>query len=334
MDMIEIKTPKGRLQYAIVENGKLYLRKFKRGSRRGVGIKSEYEKGKPFVCSCKFDKEKNNKDELTLFVYEDGKMYCPSCNKTIEIVRTVEDMKREAEEEEKARIQREKEAQENVHLCFVDQSVSSGLQYYELSTRVEYDTWKEIKDLFFYMSYDEDDEEQDTFGMTKLTGWLTTQPGKVEERLNVKPELRLAYRRKEAEKRKKARDELNKEKSELKEKIFNAFKPENATQPWADETKKGTQGSSMIKYPAGEELEDPKYPFDIYGGGRSWIIDQNGNKIWMLNNNGHDGDNWGLNNVATGGAGAIGVYVPYTDKLEKLIRDYVTLFDKKMPWEE
>lgn len=229
-----------------------------RHSMQGLGWK----------CSC----TGTTKETATDFETTPEGLVCPKCGKTLKTIKTKEEYSTEVDERLRKEAEKEREAQENVHLCFVDQSVSSGLQYYELSTRVEYDTWKKIKDLFFYMSYDEDDEEQDTFGMTRLTGWLTTQPGKVEERLNVKPELRLEYRRKEAEKRKKARDELNKEKAELKEKIFAAFKPENTVQPWADETKKGTQGSSMIKYPAGEELEDPKYPFDIYGGGRSISI--------------------------------------------------------------
>lgn len=42
----------------------------------------------------------------------------------------------------------------------------------------------------------------------------------------------------------------------------------------------------------------------MYGGGERIIID--GNKIWSIQNNGGDGDFWGYNNIATGGAGAIG----------------------------
>lgn len=294
-----LNTPKGQ-KAAIRKNGKILARN-----------------GKPWMCSCT-GKTYETATEFELKTAE-RKMVCPKCGKTLEIIKTPEDY-----EAEKA--EAERKAVENIHLVFEDQSVSSGLKYYSLSARVDYETWKTIKDLFFYMNYDEDDEEQDTFGMSRLTGWLTTVPGKVEERLNVKPELRLEFRRKEAAKRKAEHNELVGKRSNLREQIRESFETEDATQPWADESIKGTQGASMINHPAGEEYEDPHYPFDIYGGGRSWIIDKEGNKIWQLTNNGHDGDNWGLNNVATGGAGAIGVYIPYSSELEQKIKKYVELY--------
>ena len=39
----------------------------------------------------------------------------------------------------------------------------------------------------------------------------------------------------------------------------------------------------------------------------------------MVLNNGGDGDDWSLNNVRTGGAGAIGVFIPYSEDVEKLL---------------
>ena len=42
--------------------------------------------------------------------------------------------------------------------------------------------------------------------------------------------------------------------------------------------------------------------------------------IWIIENNGADGDNWSLNNVRTGGAGAIGKRCKRTPELEKLVR--------------
>lgn len=61
--------------------------------------------------------------------------------------------------------------------------------------------------------------------------------------------------------------------------------------------------------------------FNIYGGGNRVIIGDD--KIWYVQNNGMDGDNWGHNNVRTGGAGAIGWYVPKTAELENKIREAV-----------
>ena len=51
----------------------------------------------------------------------------------------------------------------------------------------------------------------------------------------------------------------------------------------------------------GETLVDT---FDIYGGG--WIIKKDGDKVWVIMNNGYDGANWSINNVRTCGAGAVG----------------------------
>ena len=56
----------------------------------------------------------------------------------------------------------------------------------------------------------------------------------------------------------------------------------------------------------------------IYGGGEWFVVGQNW--IWYVRNNGMDGDNWANNNVLTGGAGAIGWRVPYTQELEQTIR--------------
>jgi hypothetical protein len=51
----------------------------------------------------------------------------------------------------------------------------------------------------------------------------------------------------------------------------------------------------------------------IYGGGDWFVVTSS--RIWYVLNNGRDGDDWGLNNVRTGGAGAIGWYVERTDEL-------------------
>jgi hypothetical protein len=59
--------------------------------------------------------------------------------------------------------------------------------------------------------------------------------------------------------------------------------------------------------------------FNIYGGGERFVIDNT--YIWYIQNNGADGDNWELNNVSTGGAGAIGWRVPYDEELAENIRE-------------
>jgi hypothetical protein len=61
-----------------------------------------------------------------------------------------------------------------------------------------------------------------------------------------------------------------------------------------------------IQQPAGQRVLDTA---DIYGGGSWFVIDSQW--IWYCQNNGADGDTWHVNNVQTGGAGAIGWRVPH-----------------------
>jgi len=73
----------------------------------------------------------------------------------------------------------------------------------------------------------------------------------------------------------------------------------------------------QIKLTGPEYLESGKR-LRIYGGG-SWF-NISGNKIWYVQNNGSDGGDWSHNNIATGGAGAVGVYLPYTESMAQEIR--------------
>ncbi|NJN48447.1 MAG: hypothetical protein HC808_20515 [Candidatus Competibacteraceae bacterium] len=60
---------------------------------------------------------------------------------------------------------------------------------------------------------------------------------------------------------------------------------------------------------------------NLLGGGSWWLVDKPGNKIWYVQNNGADGDNWASNNVRTSGVGAIGWYVPYSAKIAQQLWD-------------
>lgn len=65
----------------------------------------------------------------------------------------------------------------------------------------------------------------------------------------------------------------------------------------------------------GERLMDTQ---NIYGGGDWWVIGADG--IWYVMNHGADGDAWDWNNVITGGAGAIGWRIPYSQELADELR--------------
>jgi hypothetical protein len=57
----------------------------------------------------------------------------------------------------------------------------------------------------------------------------------------------------------------------------------------------------------------------IYGGGSWVVIEPDEQHFWYVDNNGADGDDWSHNNVQTGGAGALGWRLPYTDEARVLI---------------
>lgn len=79
--------------------------------------------------------------------------------------------------------------------------------------------------------------------------------------------------------------------------------------------------------PAGDQFFGSR---SIYGGG-TWIVVGDGSDdqpwIWAVSNNGGDGDNWGRNNVRTGGAGAIGHRVPWTAELDAELRELAAIVD-------
>ncbi|MFA6721586.1 MAG: hypothetical protein WCR92_09255, partial [Candidatus Cloacimonadaceae bacterium] len=65
--------------------------------------------------------------------------------------------------------------------------------------------------------------------------------------------------------------------------------------------------------PDGDNIPEGDLIFDtqtIYGGGDWFVVGPEW--IWYVQNNGGDGDDWGENNVHTGGAGAIGWRVPHS----------------------
>lgn len=54
---------------------------------------------------------------------------------------------------------------------------------------------------------------------------------------------------------------------------------------------------------------------NIYGGGDWFVVGMEW--IWYIKNNGMDGDNWAHNNIRTGGAGAIGWRIPFSEEIVK-----------------
>lgn len=57
---------------------------------------------------------------------------------------------------------------------------------------------------------------------------------------------------------------------------------------------------------------------NLHGSGSWFVVGHDG--IWFIQNNGMDGDDWSRNNIITGGAGAIGWRVPYSEALAHRIK--------------
>lgn len=203
---------------------------------------------------------------------------------------------------------------ENVHLEYAGMTEDFG-RVYGLSTRVSKETWNQIKEYFFYASSDDelgcDADDEDL-------GWVTTNPEAVEKILDVKPELTIRAQHKRAEQKKQQRENLKQQQREIISAFRDAEKPDpKVEQP--EYAKKFQPGFEKMIVP-GERIDDPFYRQNLYGGGQWWIIQEN--YIWDVQNNGSDGDDWSQNNIETGGAGAIGVRVPYSKELEEKIRKY------------
>jgi hypothetical protein len=206
-------------------------------------------------------------------------------------------------------------ALKNIHLTYAGRSAETGIKFYRLSAEVPRDVWRKISKYFekFYP-----DEEDALDG--ELIGWLTAQPEAVEKILNVREELTLAYRRREAEKR---REEKKKKANELQAKIDDIKKAfENAEYPdpkkeAPEEAAEFMKGYEKMRV-EGEEIQHPTNPENAWGGGEWWVIQPEW--IWHVRNNGFDGDDWSRNNIHTGGAGAIGVRVPFSEDLAAQIR--------------
>ncbi|HEY5124660.1 MAG TPA: hypothetical protein VIK14_13095 [Ignavibacteria bacterium] len=83
-------------------------------------------------------------------------------------------------EAEFKRVKREKESG-GLHLVYAGQSLLTGTDYYSFNCDVPQNTWFRVKELFEYF-----DEESDAANLGGLQGWLTSNPGLVEEYLRLR----------------------------------------------------------------------------------------------------------------------------------------------------
>lgn len=185
----------------------------------------------------------------------------------------------------------------NIYLLYAGRCSEIGMKWYSLSARVPREEWTKISKYFEKFEEDEDEE---------LCGWLTAQPEVVEKILGVREELTLEHRRRKAVKR---REEKKKKTQELQAKV------DDIKKAFSDAEYLKTENKMKIE---GEKIQNPLNPENPWGGGEWWVIQPEW--VWYVRNNGFDGDNWSANNIETGGAGAVGVRVPFSEELAAKIR--------------
>ena len=189
--------------------------------------------------------------------------------------------------------------------------VTHGEDYdlYALTAELPKEVWAQVKHLTQYIKSDEDMDGGCDFGGENYKGWTITF-GADKLLKEIAEKVATPAQRERAKKiieDKKENRERGKQKQQTLDTLVAVFI--GAEYP---------EGQFKLE---GESIEDPFYPADIYGGGRWFVIQHD--CIWFVKNNGHDGDDWGRNNVQTGGAGAVGVRIKYNAEIAEKIRTLV-----------
>ena len=243
--------------------------------------------GKPVLCNC----TGNTVDTATPFQYSNGVVKCPVCGKESTKVTTFDDY----EDHELA----------NIHLKYFGTDYITMQDLYKLSYTLPYEKWSIVEDCFMKLT-----PEMVDLGNfdPNFVGWVTSNPEEVENRLNVKKELRVGYH-KQVEQERIKEEQKNKHKiQQILEEILEEFS--------IVETPESADGMFTVE---GEVIDNPLNPLNEYGGGEHFII--NLEYIWYIRNNSRDTDNHAFNNINIKGSyGAIGKRIPYDQNLVDKIK--------------
>ena len=243
----------------------------------------------PIMCSC----TGTTKETATVMDAVEGVgAVCPKCGKTLAIIRSPADHK--AEVEAAAR-----QARENLRLVPAGMTEDFGMAY-RLTARIDRSEWAKIARYMLYVT------TEDSMGMDAddhNLGWVTFYPREVEEALGITGDRTVAGQREAAKRRREAPAEVRKRAIVQRVKEI------------ACEIRETGERPAGLNDPIGDRLFDTQ---DIYGSGDWFVVGPE--YLWYVQNNGMDGDNWNLNNVRTGGAGAIGYRVPATSPMTAELR--------------
>ena len=282
---------------------RLYILKTPSGAEVEVELKggqfygpARVKNNQPIMCSC----TGTTKETATVMEAVEGVgAVCPKCGKTLPIIRSPADHK--AEVEAAAR-----QARENLRLVPAGMTEDFGMAY-RLTARLDRSEWAKIARYMLYVT------TEDSMGMDAddhNLGWVTFYPREVEEALGITGDRTVAGQREAAKRRREAPAEVRKRAIVQRVKEI------------AHEIRETGERPDGTNAPAGDRLFDTQ---DVYGGGDWFVVGPD--HLWYIQNNGMDGDNWSLNNVRTGGAGAIGYRVPATSPLAAELRRLASELD-------
>ncbi len=129
-----------------------------------------------FYCSC----TGNTKETATQMVYDTNEetIKCPHCNKQAdEMVETLTQYNERKDNERKKR-----EDKIKLNVVEVNYDWETGIHYYALNKRINYDDWKKVKQYFHYYTYGDWVDCEPT---GRRTGWMTRQPDEVKKTLGI-----------------------------------------------------------------------------------------------------------------------------------------------------
>ena len=247
-----------------------------------------YRMGKPILCNC----TGNTSETATPFIYKDNQVICPECGRKSEEIFTFEDY--------------EKNELENVHLKYFGTDYITMQDLYKITYTLPYEEWMKVSDLFVKLKPDMVDMG---FFEPQFVGWVTSNPEAVEERLNIKPELRINFQK---EQQLKEQEEKRESMYQLQELVMSILEEFSVV-----ETPPAPDGEQFKL--EGNVINNPLNPRNNYGGGEWFVICDD--YIWYVRNNSRDGDKWEFNNVfVKGDVGAIGKRIEFNEDLAERIR--------------
>jgi len=153
---------------------------------------------------------------------------------------------------------REEKPRENLRMVYAGDTGNFG-QVYAFSCRISREDWKKISQYMQYITTEDDaGDEAEYDAEYGNIGWCCSKCNakKIEEILEVKSELRIEYRQKEAEEKRKIR----KENEKVLQELLSKFKRAEYVNP--------LPLNELELISEGERIDDIGFKEDIYGNGR------------------------------------------------------------------